>query len=635
MGAKRAGPERDPRRARVLGWLVALACVAFGTTLRIQTALGNPDFDATNPRGMLRSDPGLLYYLTERIVESGGRPPTDFRADPRIEHPESTDVLGTFAVGQEFAVAWGYLLFGQGEPLHVFCVRFMAIWASLTAVCVFGLALELCGKPGWAALAAALCAVMPANYRTAGWILMNEDFSIPWFALHLWLLARAARVRTIASIGLASLPLGIAVSTWHATQFFLAVEAVCVFAWFLRTGRNPLAARGTWVLPATLLAFGAVVPVLRTTAFALSLPMQIVLAMWLSGGARRRERTLACAFLALAAGSAFAWSRLRGGGIGEYGHVFALMLEKVRHLGRLPADPTELPVEVRMMWQGPFATLDLLEGAKRLGFGALALAPAGILLLRSARTGRVAIGQERELVASALAWASILVAWLVERTILLAGLVLPAVLAAAAGRWTGARVAIARVAMPLAWVAVLAQAWFCSRRVEQTGRAWYAPPQRQAELAALLDAIPSRIPAGEAVAADFVTSTAILAHTRHPILFQPKWESERSRGRAVELFETFYHRSPEELRVLLTRKYRCRFLVVDRAFFELQRASLYVGAISDGRFRPGTCAESLLSRDPAVLSGLQGFRLLYRSPQDIRFRDGSSTDFYRLFELER
>ena len=187
---------------------------------------------------MLRSDPALLYYLTERVVESHGGMPLDFRANARIEHPETTDIPATFASGQEFVVAWAYLLCGKGMPLHVFCVWIMGIWVSLTALCVFGLALELSRRVEWAALAAALYTAMPVNYRTVGWILMNEDFSVPWLALHLWLLARAVRVRTPMSIALASLPLVVAVSTWHATPFFVALEAACVFAWFQRTARN-------------------------------------------------------------------------------------------------------------------------------------------------------------------------------------------------------------------------------------------------------------------------------------------------------------------------------------------------------------------------------------------------------------
>jgi hypothetical protein len=629
----RPAEEREPRRLRALGWLFAALCVAFGSTLRIHAALTDPGFDTASPKGMLRSDPGLLYYFTERIVAAHGAPPDDFRADPRIEYPETTDVPATFTIGQEFVVAWTYSLFGGRVPLHVFCVWIMGIWASFTALGVYGLAWELSGRVRWAALAAAVYTVLPTNYRTVGWILMSEDFSVPWFTLHLWLLARAARVRTPGSILLASLPLVAAVSTWHAVQFFLALEAACAFVWFQRTGRNPFLARGAWILPATLLFASFVVPVLRSTLFALSLPMQIVLAIgaaavWRGAGAR----VVAWVALAAASAAAFAWSRLHGGGIGEYGHVFALMIEKIRCLGRLPEDPLVLPVEARLMWQGPFATLDLLPMLGLLGVGALAIAPAVRVLARSIRRGAAAGDEEPYALACGLAILSIPVAWLVERTVLLPGLLLPAVGAAAA-----ARLAVAgrgrAIALALGIVAVLIQTWSCVDRIETTPIAWYRPRERRVELAELMEQIPRLVPEGAAIAADFITSTAILAHTGHPILFQPKWESRRTRERTVALFEAFYHRSPEALRRLLAGEYRCRYLVVDRSFFGIQRASWYAAGLAPGRAAPGTCAATFLDQDPAVLSGVPGYRLLYRSPDRIRFANGDSTDFYRLYEL--
>ena len=71
-----------------------------------------------------------------------------------------------FAVGQEFVVAWAYLAFGSEIPLHTFAVVVMGIIASLAVVGVFGLTLELTRSVSWAAFAAALYALAPANYRS-------------------------------------------------------------------------------------------------------------------------------------------------------------------------------------------------------------------------------------------------------------------------------------------------------------------------------------------------------------------------------------------------------------------------------------------------------------------------------------
>lgn len=632
-----AGLARSPspsRRERILGWIFGIVCVAFGATLRVRVALDDPNFDRASPVGMLKSDPGLLYYFTERIVEAGGLAPADFRADARVEHPEIVDVPAKFTVGVEFFVAWGYLLLGSGMPLHVFSIWIMAIWASLSALCVFGLALELTASPRWAALAAALHVAMPANYRTIGWILMSEDFSVPWFALHLYLLVRAARLRSPVSILLASLALGAAVSTWHATSFLFALEAGCVFAWFLRTGRNPFDTRAAWILPVILLAFSVLVPVLRSTAFALSIPMQLIWAMGAAAlwpGDGKRVAAIAAWIVLMAA--AWQWSRISGSGIGEYGHVFSLLAEKLRHLGTLPDDPGELPIEARMMWQGPFATLSPGAGLRWLGVGALAIVPALALVWRGTKRGLLVMSEEQGVLVSAFACLSIPSAWLVERSVLLAGLLLPVVGALAMARFfrSGPRTILGGLAV----VAVLLQGGECVRFLKERPLSWYLPTQRQAEIRALVEAIPSLVPEGEPIASDFMNSTAILVHTDHPIVFQPKWESERSRERAAGFLTTFFHGTPDGMRAMLRDEYDCRYVVFDRFTLGILQASRYTaGFPSDWSGpEPGTCAATFLDQDREVLESVPGYRLLYRSPASIRQSDGSPADFFRLYEL--
>ena len=622
----------DDRRKRALGWIFAALCCLLGAGLRIRTALRDPGFDVHDSKGMLRSDPGLLVYLTQRIVEARGAPPDDFRADPRIEYPERTDVPATFTIGQEFAVAWAYLLFGGAMPLHVFCVWAMGFWASVVALGAYGLARELGARVGWAMLAAAWTTATLANYRTVGWILMSEDFSVPWFALHLWLLARAVRVRTPASVLLASLPLGIAVSTWHAMSFFVALEAACVFAAFQIGYRNPFRTRGSWILLAALLALACVVPVLRSTCFALSLPMQLLLALWISTWPMwRRPRLVAWIALVVAGSASYGIAKATGRGLGEYGHVFALLLAKVQHFGVLPADPKELAPEVRILWQGPFSSLDVGTLALLLGVGSVALVPAAIRIAGAARARRAGNTIDPELVLCALACVSVVVAGLIGRTVLLPGLLLPVVGSVALARASEAR---RFRALPwIAWVLITAQGAYAFDEIASSPISWYQPPARESEIAALVTRIPDVVPDGEAIAADFMTSTAILAQTGHPILFQPKWETRRTRERILEMFDAFYHRSPEELRRLLLEKYRCRYLAVDRSFFGIQHASWFAAGLLPGRPERGSCAEILLSRDAGILATIPGYRLIYRSPADLRFRTGEPTDFYRVFEL--
>ena len=160
---------------------------------------------------------------------------------------------------------------------------------------------------------------------------------------------------------------------------------------------------------------------------------------------------------------------------------------------------------------------------------------------------------------------------------------------------------------------------------------WYRPLERQTELARLIEALPPLVPEGEAVAADFVNSTAILAHTGRPILLQPKYEDRLSRERAERFFDALFRGTTEDVERLL-EQHSCRFLLIDR--LTLWYAGRYAAGMATSVTTPppGTALAVLMSEDPATLESVPGLRLLYRSPPEIRWSDGSSTDAYRLFE---
>ena len=163
---------------------------------------------------------------------------------------------------------------------------------------------------------------------------------------------------------------------------------------------------------------------------------------------------------------------------------------------------------------------------------------------------------------------------------------------------------------------------------------WYVPWQ-QRELAAMVEALPRYVPEGEAVASDFMTSTAILAHTGRPIVVQPKWETKRSRERVRRFWETFYRGTTEELRRLLVDEYRCRYLLVDRLTLLFMVSSRYMGGIprDQRRFAEGSPARMFLGQDTATLRGVPGYELVWRSPATLRQSNGRPTDAFRLYRL--
>ena len=135
------------------------------------------------------------------------------------------------------------------------------------------------------------------------------------------------------------------------------------------------------------------------------------------------------------------------------------------------------------------------------------------------------------------------------------------------------------------------------------------------------------MPESEPIAGDFVNSTALLAHTRRPIVLQPKYETDRSRRQAEAFLGAFFHGSADALAELLRSRFACRYLLVDRhALWELSRTT--AGLRADERApRAATAAEVFLADDEARLRAIQGFELLYRSPPGIAGAD------YRVFRL--
>lgn len=615
-------PKSNPR-AFAAGMLALIAAIALGSLIRIHTALTDPNFDVHSAKGLLKSDPGLLYYVTDRIVECGGAAPPDLRADPNIEWPELSDWPAMETVGQEFVVAWCKLFLAPDTPLHIVAVWAMGIFASLAAIGVYGLAYELSRRHVWAACAALLFAVFAANYRTMGFILMREDFSVPWLALHLYLLARAFRVRSNASYVQAALALVVAVSTWHAMSFVVTLLTLTVFLWFLRSGDNPFMERGAWIFIAVLGVAALCIPVLQSKLFVLSLPMQMLLAMLVAAIFARRGVRSHAARIAIALGALVLLILLSGvvskamaGGQADYSHVFAFMKAKIQYLGKRPPDPQALTPEVRLLWQGPFATASIWQVIPEFPFGALMLV-FGIVVAAPAWLRRR--GDPRESILIALAFGSTVAACLVQRLIILPGLLTPVVAVVVLKRL---KPSLGITAMMLGILAQSAERLYVLPRYVIP---WYEPPARNAELANVVNWIPEHIPPGEAIASDFVNSTSILANTRHPVILQPKYETQRSRRRAEEFHITFCQGTPEEFRALIKR-YQCRYVLIDRML--MWWSTKYIGGIPNKQEMPtpGTAAAAFFSADQRVLTSVPGYRLLYRSPP--RF------DVYRLYEIE-
>lgn len=613
------------RRSHVLGLACLLALIAYSATLRIYHTLRDANFDRVNAASLLRTDPALLYYVTERIAQNHGLPPSDFRADPNLEWPATTDIPAIETVGQEFYVAWSWLAFGRALPLHVWSVWVMSIWASLVAVGVYGAAYELTRKVHWAVGAAALWAVMLGNYRTLGFVLIREDFAFPWFALHAWLALRAARARTKTSFVLAGLSAVAAAATWHAMVFVLLIEAAALLTWFLRTGKNPLGTPWAWLAPLVAAVASLVIPVLWAKQFVLSLPMQIGIALALGGVIARRRglsRLASMAAVLAAWGACFAVAKglaaATSGGLADYSHVVDLLVAKVTHLGRQPADPRELSFGARLLWQGPFKTAELALFTRGLTAACIALAAGAIVFVPQWLRAR---GDARECILFLFVVVAAVASWLIERTAPLFGLAAPVLAVVVLARLDRARLAAGILAL-----ACLAHGVDQITTLSRFVNPWYALPPSPRENLELINWLSTHVPEGAAIASDFSTSAAILAHTRRPITQQPKYETVRSRERIESFCRALYRGKPAALAAWM-RAHDCRWLVINRPFTGGNATDL--GGILPSEFaRYGESAVvALMNDNPNVYRKIPGFEFMHASPAELRFQS------YRVWRL--
>jgi hypothetical protein len=557
----------------VLVVLIALGATIFAAGLRIGTTLRMRGFDAVEVRGQLRSDPALLVYLTERVVEAGASAPEDWRADRRIEHPDALDVPATFTVGQEFLIAWARRHGGDSLPLHVLCVWVAGITAALTAGCVVGMTWELTRSVGWSFAAALLCLLSPASYRSLGFVLVREDLSLPLFALHLFCLARAVRVQSTFAWATSGLALAAALATWHAMSSFVLMEGACAALACLITRRLPFTRRASWAF-----FVGPALAVLAVPAL--------------------RAKLLA--------------------GEGDLTHVREVLFAKLLHLGHFPDQVSELSFDARLLWQGPFETLSPTAFPALFQLSLWIGLPAAIVLAWRARhevdddrlRGRV-------LGLSLFTLLTLLLTWLVARVFVLPAILLPVLSALGLSRldvWRRARLTahradpaaprsfatlLALLAAPAFLLALLLQVAACASwrsKLESEGLSWNPSASRRAEIVAALEAVETHVPASQAVAADFMLSPAILAHTGRPIVLQPKWETRRSRERVRLFWQAFYRESPESMRRLLVERFDCRWLLVDRTMLWTLRASRRLAGLRDDDPPPaGSLAEALFT----------------------------------------
>ncbi len=413
--AERADKDKAGAVSRIarIALLLAVACLAlFVAANRIRLTASLEHFDPNNGDCLFWTE-GAVQFRYARMIAGGDAIPA---RDAAIQWPGGIEPARQLCLLMERSVGASYREFGRlfgRVPFHVWAAYAPHVASALAVPAAYIAGLAIWGSAPAALLAAALYTLSLATTARSIGSFGHEDFALPFLFLAAAFLLRqmsggdSGRRKWFASPSgaAAAAALGLGLGAWHFSRF---VHLLFVGALALRivsaTGdsRRRAVRALAWITAGAAIA-GLAFAVLRASAFLASPQMLLSAALLASfaiearrGGApssapdaRARAGTSLIARRALIVAAIFApllllSSRFSAESAG-YGHVYALFADKLRFLGRKPADPSLLSPEARSLWIEDFASPSLHLTV--VMFASPALLALAAILHRRARAG--------------------------------------------------------------------------------------------------------------------------------------------------------------------------------------------------------------------------------------------------------
>lgn len=540
-------------RARLF---VSLAIVAglycFHVHLKTAKIFANATWSATDEVGQFWSEFAFHYRFAKFFAENSDW--SQLSHDRSVQFPDEINDWAEFTVAMEVPVGLLYRWLQPAMPFHAFVVRYDCLVSSLTLFGVFFLARALWRSDAGGVLASALYAGLYPSYgRIVKNLFLREDFAIPLIVFALFFTVRALQETKARDQILAGLFWLAALASWHLTQFVMAPFVLAAVIVYLSRGETP---RLPWLV-IVMAAGSLIIPVLRAKQFYISPTMCVLyaltLAVWINGGRKRATIVFAgwlAGFLALG------WM-LRTS-YGEYAHVYQLFSYKLWYLGVKPTDPSQLPWEARLLWEGAFNTATWSEWWRSLVWcGPLAVAAIW-------KNGTKEVWRSVFIVFVLLL---VPLAWMAVRCFTFLGF-------AAAVLATGNR----------RWLVVPAIVWqFALLDFKPMVRGSPEP----ASYKPVVEWIQNNTPTNAVILAHISESPVLLAHTGRSIIMHSKFENARIRDRYREMLEAIY--GSEEDFYRFAKKYGADYFVFDTGFLNEDRQH------KAGRTLTGNCAAALFA----------------------------------------
>jgi len=306
-----------------------------------------------------------------------------FEHDRLQQHPDGVNAYREYTLVMEPVYGTLYRLFGgRNQSFVEFLIAVIPLLHSLIFFLIYGVAraLRIAVLPALLGVVIyASCSMGFARFSTS--LLLKEDFALFWLMLFLMAHLHTLQRRRVAWLVLAAVALAVTVACWHLSQFLVTVlllATATAHVVYASDRRWPWRAALVYVL-AGLAAW--LTPSLWERWFIVSLPMLalyawilswLLLRRWPILDTSRHRRLGVLAIVVCLCGAVYFFARPAGG---DYGHVFGLLVNKLRFLFRRPVDPTALPFAVRVFWAAPFHAPGPAEIWGKLGYHICILLP--------------------------------------------------------------------------------------------------------------------------------------------------------------------------------------------------------------------------------------------------------------------
>ena len=304
------------------------------------------------------TEEAFQYRFTRMVADDEAIP----LFDKKPQWPEGISPFRELTLCQEYLHGLGFRLFSSLFPqvsLYRFLVYFISFFSCLSVPAMY-LGIRALGGGRWPALyVASLYAFTGAAFGRIQFYEL-EVTAFPLIALSLATCLRALVVcrRAFIFAVFSGLLLAAALVCWHFTRFYLLMFWTAMAGAFLIAGgkRQYFSMAGMILLSAT--AAGVLSPVMRSSGLlfspAITAGVVVTAGLYLD---HKTESTFLNRLIVLTAGIFLIMILASlGGENSAYGHVWSLLKFKLTHLLVKPDDPTKLPFEARLLWNGPFNT---------------------------------------------------------------------------------------------------------------------------------------------------------------------------------------------------------------------------------------------------------------------------------------